>query len=98
MAKLIWSEKAINDLEMIAEFIALDSLKYASLTVQKLYNYSKTLKKFPKSGRIVPELNDETIKELIAGNYRIIYSLKNPEKIEILTVHHSARNFPKSII
>ena len=42
---------------------------------------------FPQSGRIVPELDYEEIREIIHGNYRIIYQISS-ENIEILTVRH----------
>ncbi|MDQ3021191.1 MAG: type II toxin-antitoxin system RelE/ParE family toxin [Bacteroidota bacterium] len=45
----------------------------------------------PKAGRIVPELSDEKIRELIKGNYRIIYRIVNKKKVDIITVHHSKR-------
>ena len=44
---------------------------------------------FPQSGRIVPEIGDRSIREIILGNYRIIYRLRS-EAVEILTVHHGA--------
>ena len=45
----------------------------------------------PKLGRIVPEKNDDTIRELIEGNYRIIYEVKRDDSVEILVVHHSSK-------
>ena len=47
----------------------------------------------PELGRIVPELELENIRELIEGNYRIIYRKSEKQIIEILTIHHSARDF-----
>jgi plasmid stabilization system protein ParE len=45
----------------------------------------------PEIGRIVPEKNDRKIRELIEGNYRIIYQFESLDKVEILLVHHSSR-------
>ncbi|HKB68739.1 MAG TPA: type II toxin-antitoxin system RelE/ParE family toxin [Pyrinomonadaceae bacterium] len=42
-------------------------------------------------GRIVPEKNDENVRELIYQNYRIIYRIKR-DQIELLTVIHGARD------
>ena len=53
------------------------------------------LETFPKSGRVVPEFNTETIRELIEGNYRIVYRI-NPDYVGIVRIHHSARQL-KSI-
>jgi plasmid stabilization system protein ParE len=47
----------------------------------------------PETGRIVPELENNEIRELIEGNYRIVYRVKAKDYVEILTVHHSSRNF-----
>jgi len=49
----------------------------------------------PESGRIVPELENSEIRELIEGNYRIVYRIKTMEYVEILTVHHTSRDFLK---
>jgi len=46
----------------------------------------------PEIGRIVPELENSEIQELIEGNYRIVYRIKTRDYIEILTVHHTSRN------
>lgn len=48
------------------------------------------LEKFRELGRIVPETNDPNIRELILGNYRIVYRLKF-DTPEILTIYHSSR-------
>jgi toxin ParE1/3/4 len=91
MVKLIWTDQAIEDLGNIGDYIALNSEKYAKFTIKKLYERTDVLKIFPKSGRIVPEKNEENIRELIEGNYRIIYEIFSDELIYVLTVFHSAR-------
>jgi len=92
MAKLIWTDQAIDDLGSIGDYIAESSEKYAKLTVKKLYERADILKTFPLSGRTVPEKSDENIRELIEGNYRIIYEIAPNNIIYILAVYHSARN------
>ncbi|NJK87586.1 MAG: type II toxin-antitoxin system RelE/ParE family toxin [Bacteroidales bacterium] len=52
----------------------------------------------PFIGRIVPEFSDPTIRELIEGNYRIIYSVKNEIQVDILRIFHSARLLRKTNI
>lgn len=92
MVKLIWTDQAINDLGDIGSYIAENSEKYAKLTVKKLFEKTDILKTFPKAGRVVPEKNEDSLRELIEGNYRIIYEIVSAEQINILTVHHSARD------
>jgi toxin ParE1/3/4 len=91
MVKLIWTDQAINDLGDIGDYIAENSENYAKLTVKKLFEKPTLLKTFPQAGRVVPEKNDENIRELIEGNYRIIYEIISTDQINILTVYHSAR-------
>ena len=90
MVKLIWTDQAIDDLQNIGDYIAEDSQKYAKLTVRKLFERVEILKQFPNAGRIVPEQNEEQVRELIEGSYRIIYE-RFDDRINILTVYHSSR-------
>lgn len=91
MVKIIWTDQSLDDVDSIADFIAKDSLKYAKIQVQRFFNRVELLISHPKAGRIVPELNDKTIRELIMGNYRIIYKIVSKNQMNILTVHHSRR-------
>jgi addiction module RelE/StbE family toxin len=90
MVKIIWTELAIEDLKSIHFYISQDSKIYADRFVNKLVSRVKQLHNHPQSGRVVPEFHIETIRELIEGNYRIIYEIK-PDFIGIARVHHSAR-------
>ncbi|NIR50448.1 type II toxin-antitoxin system RelE/ParE family toxin [candidate division KSB1 bacterium] len=90
MAKIIWTDQALDDLNSICEFIARDALRYAQVFADRVFKSVERLEDFPKSGRVVPELGIVTIREIILGNYRIAYRLKNDE-IEVITVFHSAR-------
>ena len=95
MAEVRWTPQAAEDLESIAEFIAEDSPHYARLFVINILQVINILIDFPRSGRIVPELNDPVIREIILGNYRIVYRFRD-EIVEILTVYHGARLFDPS--
>ncbi|WP_370087550.1 type II toxin-antitoxin system RelE/ParE family toxin [Ekhidna sp.] len=90
MAEVVWTSNALTDLSEIGEYIATDSPKYAELTVSKLYHKVEVLLTHPRVGRIVPEMELENLRELIEGNFRIIYEIIN-DNIFILTVHHSSR-------
>lgn len=91
MVKVSWTTQAKNDLISIAEFIGQNSKKYARIQIQRIRERTTQLKEHPNSGREVPELEDTRIRELILGNYRIIYCIVSDERVDILTVHHSAR-------
>ena len=90
MAQIRWPPQAADDLESIANFIAKDSPHYARLFVIDVVNAVDRLLEFPISGRMVPELKDKTIREMILGHYRIVYRIEN-ETVHVLTVHHGAR-------
>ena len=91
MVKIVWTNYAYLDLKDIYDYIAKDSKKYAHLQIQRIKDKTKILKSNPKGGRVVPESGLEDLRELIEGNYRIIYRIKNQEGIDILSVFHSAR-------
>ena len=91
MAKVVWTDSAIRDLNDIGEYISRDSIKYAEITVARLFNATDILENHPDAGKITPELENESIRELVRGSYRIVYRKLNNERIDILTVHNSAR-------
>jgi toxin ParE1/3/4 len=91
MVEIIWTDTAIQDLNDIGEFIRNDSPKYAELTVSNLFNTPSVLVNYPQAGKIVPEFASSSIRELISGNFRIVYRIVNYERIDILTVHNCSR-------
>jgi addiction module RelE/StbE family toxin len=91
MVKVIWTDSAIQDLNDIGDFIARDSQRYAELTVEKLFYSVDLLEEHPRLGKMVPEFEDDSIRELIRGSYRIVYHIVDDFRIDILTVHNCAR-------
>jgi addiction module RelE/StbE family toxin len=90
MAEVKWTLQAADDLDSIAQFISKDSPQYARLFVSDIFQAVERLSAFPKSGRIVPELNDPDVRDVILGNYRLVYRFK-AKLIELLTIYHGAR-------
>lgn len=93
MVLINWTEQSVLDLKNIYDYISKDSHHYAKITVKKIQVRTEVLKLYPLSGRIIPEINKVEFKELIEGNYRIMYKIVNEQRIDILSVYHSARNF-----
>jgi addiction module RelE/StbE family toxin len=91
MVKVVWTELSTTDLKEIFDYIAEDSVRYATITTNKIYYRVQPLCENPFMGRMVPEINKKDIRELIEGSYRIIYRLKNDSEIDILRVYHVAR-------
>ena len=65
--------------------------------VDRIRSKARTLHTHPDSGRIVKEIEKDSIRELIEGNYRIIYQKISQDNIRILTIHHSARKLKSKI-
>ena len=91
MVNVKWTKRALTDVDSIAEYIAKDSVYYAKVQVKRFFDKVEILKSYPKIGRIVPEKKQPNTRELILGNYRLIYKVINNNLIHILTVHHSKR-------
>ena len=92
MVQINWTEQAKTDLKGIADYISIDSVKYAQYQISRIISATKNLKNFARIGKIVPEIRDSKIREIVTGNYRIIYLIVNGSRIDILTIHHSARD------
>jgi plasmid stabilization system protein ParE len=89
---IVWSRQADADLTAIHDYIAHDSAYYARITVDRIITATDRLPKWPRSGRIVPEVDNEDLRELLVGSYRVVYRL-HPDAIGIVTVVHQAREF-----
>ena len=89
---LIWTDRAVSDLLRIKSYIACDNPHASMEFTKRLKKSAERLEKFPLSGRTVPELSRNEIREVIVDNYRIIYKM-TPKKIFVLTVFESHRKF-----
>jgi toxin ParE1/3/4 len=90
--KVLWTEQAQVDLVNIRDYIARDSSGYAEVVVDRIFEGVDRLAEFPLSGRLVPEVQDERMREVILGSYRIVYRVR-ADVVEVLTVFHSSRPF-----
>ena len=93
--EVIWTERASDDLHNIFDYLSTISDNRAELVVGEIIDRAFLLEKFPQLGRIVPEINIPTIRELIVKQYRIVYALTAHGHAEILAVRHSARPLPE---
>jgi toxin ParE1/3/4 len=88
---LIWSPRATADLEEIRAFIAADSPDWADLTMRRVIAAVERLQESPESGRIVPERQSSDLREVISGNFRIVYR-RRATAVEIATVFRGSRD------
>jgi len=91
--RIIWSPLAIDRISEIADYIAQDNIDASVKWIEDIFNEIEKLHKFPKSGRVVPEIDRNNIREIIYGNYRIVYQIGGKE-ISILTVRHFKQILP----
>jgi addiction module RelE/StbE family toxin len=89
-AQLVWAESALADLDALAAYIALDSAHYAAATVDRIVACVEHLATFPLSGRVVPEYENPTIREVFWRHYRIVYHVEG-EIVTVLAVVRGAR-------
>lgn len=87
--KILWSPSAVRSLQQVAFHIALDKPEAAIRWTETVRKKVSQLEKFPRSGRMVPELSRPEIREILTGNYRIIYRLGS--SIAILALFHAAK-------
>jgi plasmid stabilization system protein ParE len=92
--KVAWSETAARRLEEIRRFVALDSPRAAEALALRLVDRGASLSRLPERGRAVPELPEAGLRELIEGNYRIVYRVR-AGAVEIVTVFEAHRLLPE---
>ena len=91
--KVIWSPLAIDRASEIAEYIALDKPAAAEKWITTIFSKVEQLASSPEIGRVVPEIEDEQFRELIYGNYRIVYRIEK-KQVSILTIRHGKQILP----
>lgn len=92
--RIVGSPLALDRVGEIADYISRENVSAARTWVDSVFAKVKRLERFPKSGRAVPEIRRLSIREIIHGNYPIVYRIKR-EQIAILTVRHGRQELPK---
>ncbi len=95
--KVFWSESALNELLAIVRYIKLDKPDVAREFARKLKEKVSQLSQFPDRGRLVPEIPEYGYRELVIGNYRVIYDhIKAKNVVRVLHVKTSWQALEKS--
>ncbi len=93
---VILTDQSQDDLREIVFFIARDSAERARRFGNGLIDQALSIGNFPEMGRIIPELGDPTVREIIHGSYRIVYEiLRDPNAVYVLRFWHAARGKPE---
>ncbi|MFN2365664.1 MAG: type II toxin-antitoxin system RelE/ParE family toxin [Desulfurivibrionaceae bacterium] len=91
--RIIWSPLAVERAAEISDYIARDNPAAAVKWIETIFKKVGQLTLSPQSGRVVPEVNDTGIRELIYWNYRIIYRVED-KRISMLTIRHGKQILP----
>jgi toxin ParE1/3/4 len=91
-----WTESALADLRAIEAYISRHSTRYARGMIERIFARSERLAAHPRSGPVVPEYQDETLRELFEDPYRIVYRVLE-DQVDVVAVVHSARRMPRGV-
>jgi len=92
--KVIWTNQAYSTLDEAVAYVAQASLSAAQQLLESALDKAESLAVFDERGRIVPELQQPNVRELLVQRYRLIYEVFDT-KIEILAFIHGARDFAR---
>ncbi len=91
MMRVEWSDPAREDLDDLVRYISKDSAYYARLFAERILLATRRLTDYPESGRIIPEAEDDSLREIIVQGYRVMYRHETDRAL-ILAVMHGRRD------
>jgi len=97
VAEVVWTDPALDQLEEIAEYIALDKPRAASRFMKKVFSTVDRLERFPQSGRVPPELPGSIYRELCVNPCRVIYRCDG-DRVFIIHVMRQERQLRKLLL
>lgn len=90
--KIEWTKRALADLYDIYEFIAKDSKRYAQIQIEDIQNAVLNLNRFPMMGHHLPEFPHLPYREILVGNYRVLYRFeKEKGQVLVMSIVHGRR-------
>lgn len=95
--KLRWTRRARRDLVEIGRYIARDKTMSARRWVDRLRQRARDAAALPRSGREVPEIGREDVREVFVRSYRIVYRICDDE-IHVVTIFEGHRLLPREVI
>ncbi len=93
MAQVIWTIKAVEQVEQIGSFIEKDSPFQARRVVQLIIRETRKLRDHTRIGKMIPEVQEDRYRELRVFSYRILYKILDEDRIAIIGVVHGQRLF-----
>jgi plasmid stabilization system protein ParE len=93
--RVLWTEQALSRLAESEDFVSTDNPATAVKLTSRLVDRGESLARLSHRGRRLPEMPSSPLRELVEGNYRIVYRIKR-NTIEILTVFEGHRRLRRS--
>lgn len=94
--RVVWTRRARYRLQQILAYIVKGQPDNADRFVDHLIHRGDSVGEQPHRGRVVPECQESTIREVFEHDYRIIYRIL-PERVDILTVRHGSQLLPVEV-
>jgi toxin ParE1/3/4 len=91
-----WTEAALSDLRAAEVYIARHSPRYAQSLIERIFARSEVLADLPQLGSVVPEYEEDSLRELFEDPYRIVYRVLESQ-IDVVAVVHASRRFPRGL-
>ena len=92
--RVIWTQEALRALDEVLEYIAKDAPEGARLVLQQALAAASSLATLSERGRVVPEIDDPSVREVFVFRYRLLYEVA-PTEVRILSLLHGSRDFAK---
>lgn len=93
VATIRWSAQARKDLEALSDYLRDVAPSYAERFEEQVFAATRRLELFPRPGRVIPEAEEEQLREVVYRDYRIMYHVSDEGEVLILTVLHASRQF-----
>jgi plasmid stabilization system protein ParE len=93
MAQVIWTIKAVDQVEQVGSFVEKDSPFQSRRVVRLIIKQTRKLREHPRIGKMIPEVQEDRYRELRVFSYRILYKIVDQSKIVIVGVVHGRRLF-----
>lgn len=93
---LVWTDRALRDLQAIDAYISADNPDVAARWIGKLLSRAERAAQAPLAGRVVPEKGRADVREVFVRTYRIVYRIREA-RIDVLTVFEGRRLFPSDV-
>jgi plasmid stabilization system protein ParE len=86
-----WAGRAKSDLRLAVEYIRKVSPESAKAFLSQVFQAARSLSTFSERGRVVPDLGDPAVRQVLVGRYRVLYEV-HPEAVWIMRVLHTSQD------